>query len=231
MRSPPVERTDIPALKSFVEYCRVRHAPARSMIIHAGDVSDSLFYVIEGSVEVMIEDEDGKEIVLAYLNPGHFFGEMGFFAGQTERTAWVRARTDCQVAEMTYVRFRQFADENPELVMELAVQLATRLSRTNRKIGDLAFLDVTGRVAHALINLAEEPDAVSVPGGMAVSVTRSQLARLVGCTREMVGRVVKILVDQNLIEDQGRVLVVLRRPEPPEVQDDDHNDDDNEDVA
>ena len=221
MRSPPSERTDIPALKSFVEYCRVRHAPARSMIVHAGDVSDSLFYVLEGSVEVMIEDEEGKEIVLAYLNPGHFFGEMGFFAGQTERTAWVRARTSCRIAEMTYVRFRQVADENPELVMELAVQLATRLSRTNRKIGDLAFLDVTGRVAHALINLAEEPDAVSVPGGMAVSVTRSQLARLVGCTREMVGKVLKILVDQNLIEDQGRVLVVLRRPDTQMIAEDD----------
>lgn len=219
MRSPPLERTDIPALKSFVDYCRVRHAPARSMIINAGDASDSLFYVLEGSVEVMIEDEDGKEIVLAYLNPGHFFGEMGFFAGHSERTAWVRARSDCRVAEMTYVRFRECADQNPELIMELAVQLATRLSRTNRKIGDLAFLDVTGRVAHALMGLAEEPDAVSVPGGIAVSVTRSQLARVVGCTREMVGRVLKILVDQNLIEDQGRVLVVLRTLEPPERAD------------
>ena len=209
MQSPSKSRIEIPAVKSFVSYCKVRTVPARRLLIHAGDQSDSLFYLVKGSVEVMIEDEDGKEIVLAYLNAGHFFGEMGFFYQELNRTAWVRTRTRCEVAEMTYSRFERLIDENQELVVELAVQLANRLTRTNQKLGDLAFLDVAGRVAHELANLAREPDAQPVENGMAVKVTRSQLGRLVGCTREMVGRVLKILVEQGLIVDDGRTIIVL----------------------
>ena len=110
---------------------------------------------------------------------------------------------------MTYSRFERLINENQELVVELAVQLANRLTRTNQKLGDLAFLDVAGRVAHELANLAREPDATQVENGMAVKVTRSQLGRLVGCTREMVGRVLKILVEQGLIVDDGRTIIVL----------------------
>jgi CRP/FNR family cyclic AMP-dependent transcriptional regulator len=84
----------------------------------------------------MIEDEDGNEMVLAYLNKGQFFGEMGLFYEQPTRSAWVRTRTECEIAEMTYPRFRQIASESPGLVFELATQLATRLDRTNRKLGD-----------------------------------------------------------------------------------------------
>lgn len=212
MQSPSKARLDVPAVRSFINYCKVRSVPARRLIIHAGDQSESLFYLVKGSVEVMIEDEDGKEIVLAYLNEGHFFGEMGFFYQKLSRTAWVRTRTKCEIAEMTYSRFERLIQENQELVVELAVQLANRLTRTNQKLGDLAFLDVAGRVAHELANLAREPDAVPADGGMAVKVTRSQLGRLVGCTREMVGRVLKILVDQGLIVDDGRTIVVLDQP-------------------
>jgi len=95
----------------------------------------------------MIEDEEGNEMVLAYLNKGQFFGEMGLFHEQPTRSAWVRTRNQCELAEMTYPRFRQIAAESPGLIFELATQLATRLDRTNRKLGDLAFVDVTGRVA------------------------------------------------------------------------------------
>jgi CRP/FNR family cyclic AMP-dependent transcriptional regulator len=133
-------------------------------MIHAGDLPDVLYYIVDGSVEVMIEDEDGNEMVLAYLNKGQFFGEMGLFYEQPTRSAWVRTRTECEIAEMTYPRFRQIASESPGLVFELATQLATRLDRTNRKLGDLAFVDVTGRVAHAIMDLCNEPETIVVYG-------------------------------------------------------------------
>ena len=63
--------------------------------------------MIKGSVEVLIEDEEGNEMVLAYLNKGQFFGEMGLFNDQPARSAWVRTRSQCELAEMTYPRFRQ----------------------------------------------------------------------------------------------------------------------------
>ena len=166
--------SDVPAINRFLSYCRVRTVPSKTVMIHAGDLLDVLYYIVDGSVEVMIEDEDGNEMVLAYLNKGQFFGEMGLFYEQPTRSAWVRTRTECEIAEMTYPRFRQIASESPGLVFELATQLATRLDRTNRKLGDLAFVDVTGRVAHAIMDLCNEPD------GMQIKVSRQELSRLVG---------------------------------------------------
>ena len=112
--------TDIPAINRFLGYCRVRAVPSKTVLIHAGDTPDVLYYIIRGSVEVMIEDEEGNEMVLAYLNKGQFFGEMGLFADNQQRSAWVRTRTQCELAEMTYPRFRQIASESPGLVFELA---------------------------------------------------------------------------------------------------------------
>jgi CRP/FNR family cyclic AMP-dependent transcriptional regulator len=177
-------------------------------MIHAGDLPDVLYYIVAGSVEVMIEDEDGKEMVLAYLNKGQFFCEMGLFYEQPTRSAWVRTRTECEIAEMTYPRFRQIASESPGLVFELATQLATRLDRTNRKLGDLAFVDVTGRVAHAIMDLCNEPDAMTHPDGMQIKVSRQELSRLVGCSREMAGRVLKVLEEQGLVTASGKTIVV-----------------------
>ena len=101
--------SDIPAINRFLSYCRIRTVPSKTVIIHAGDLPDILYYIISGSVEVMIEDEDGNEMVLAYLNKGQFFGEMGLFYEQPTRSAWVRTRQQSELAEMTYPRFRQIA--------------------------------------------------------------------------------------------------------------------------
>ena len=161
----------MPAINRFLSYCRVRTVPSKTVMIHAGDLPDVLYYIVSGSVEVMIEDEEGNEMVLAYLNKGQFFGEMGLFYEQPTRSAWVRTRTQCELAEMTYPRFRQIAAESPGLIFELATQLATRLDRTNRKLGDLAFVDVTGRVAHAIMDLCGEPDAMTHPEGMQIKVS------------------------------------------------------------
>ncbi len=201
--------SDVPAINRFLNYCRMRTVPSKTVVIHAGDLPDILYYIVSGSVEVMIEDEDGNEMVLAYLNKGEFFGEMGLFYEQPTRSAWVRTRTECEIAEMTYPRFRQIASESPGLVFELATQLASRLNRTNRKLGDLAFVDVTGRIAHQLMDLCNEPDAMTHPDGMQIKVSRQELSRLVGCSREMAGRVLKVLEDQGLVSASGKTIVVF----------------------
>jgi CRP/FNR family transcriptional regulator, cyclic AMP receptor protein len=201
--------SDIPAINRFLSYCRIRTVPSKTVVIHAGDLPDVLYYIISGSVEVMVEDEEGNEMVLAYLNKGQFFGEMGLFHESPLRSAWVRTRNHCELAEMTYPRFRQIAAESPGLVFELATQLATRLDRTNRKLSDLAFVDVTGRVAHAIMDLCGEPDAMTHPEGMQIKVSRQELSRLVGCSREMAGRVLKVLEDQGLLRATGKTIVVF----------------------
>jgi CRP/FNR family cyclic AMP-dependent transcriptional regulator len=201
--------SEIPAINRFLSYCRIRTVPSKTVLIHAGDVPDILYYVVKGSVEVLIEDEEGNEMVLAYLNKGQFFGEMGLFNDQPQRSAWVRTRSQCELAEMTYPRFRQIAAESPTLLFELATQLASRLDRTNRKLGDLAFVDVTGRVAHAIMDLCNEPDAMTHPEGTQIKVSRQELSRLVGCSREMAGRVLKVLEEQGLLTARGKTMVVF----------------------
>jgi len=200
--------SDVPAINKFLSLCRIRKVPAKTVVIHAGDLPDILYYVVDGSVEVMIEDEDGNEMVLSYLNKGQFFGEMGLFYEQPTRSAWVRTRIESDLAEMTYPRFRQIANESPGLLFELATQLASRLERTNKKLGDLAFVDVTGRIAHAIMDLCNEPDAMTHPDGMQIKVSRQELSRLVGCSREMAGRVLKVLEEQGLLHAKGKTIVV-----------------------
>jgi CRP/FNR family transcriptional regulator, cyclic AMP receptor protein len=201
--------SDVPAINKFLGLCRIRTVPSKTVVIHAGDLPDILYYIVDGSVEVMIEDEDGNEMVLAYLNKGQFFGEMGLFYEQPTRSAWVRTRTESELAEMTYPRFRQIANESPGLLFELATQLASRLERTNKKLGDLAFVDVTGRIAHAIMDLCNEPDAMTHPDGMQIKVSRQELSRLVGCSREMAGRVLKVLEEQGLLTAKGKTIVVF----------------------
>ncbi|HEX4910023.1 MAG TPA: cAMP-activated global transcriptional regulator CRP [Permianibacter sp.] len=197
-----------PTLEWFVSHCHRRKYPAKSTIIYAGDKPDTLYLIIEGSVSVLIEDNDGRELVLAYLNAGDFFGEMGLFDGQDVRSAWVRAKVECEVAEVSYAKFQQLGKENPEILLKLAGQMALRLRNTSRKVSDLAFLDVTGRVARTLLDLCKQPDAMTHPEGMQIKITRQELGRLVGCSREMVGRVLKALEDQGLITARGKTMVI-----------------------
>jgi CRP/FNR family cyclic AMP-dependent transcriptional regulator len=198
-----------PALDSFLQHCHVKKYAARSTIIHAGDESETLYYIIEGSVSVVIEDEDSNEIILAYLNPGDFFGEMGLFEAEIKRSAWINTRTACEVAEIHYNQFMVLARETPEILFQLSSQLASRLRNTSRKVSNLAFMDVTGRVARTLLDLAREPDAITHPDGMQIKITRQEIAKIVGCSREMAGRVMKNLEEDGLITAHGKTVVVF----------------------
>lgn len=198
----------IPNVEEFLSHCHRRKYPAKSTIIYAGDEGSTLYYIVKGSVTVLIEDDEGREMIIAYLNPGDFFGEMGIF-GQPDRTAWIRAKTECEVGEISYQNFHELSKKNPEFLFAISKQLADRLKDTTRKVGDLAFLDVTGRVARTLLELCKEPDAMTHPDGMQIKITRQEIGRIVGCSREMVGRVLKALEDQGLITVKGKTMVVF----------------------
>jgi CRP/FNR family cyclic AMP-dependent transcriptional regulator len=209
MATIPRKNTGNPSIDKFLNHCHRRRYPTKSVIIYANDKSDVLYYIVSGSVTVLIEDEQGREIVLAYLNPGDFFGEMGLFEEQGGRSAWVRTRTTCELAEISYSRFRQLANEDPDILFSMAGQMAARLRKTSRKVGDLAFMDVTGRVARTLLELCKEPDAMTHPDGMQIRITRQEIGRIVGCSREMVGRVLKVLEEQHAISVKGKTMVVF----------------------
>lgn len=199
-------------IDKILSHCHRRRYTAKSTIIYAGDRSETLYFIVKGSVTILIEDDDGREMIIAYLNAGDFFGEMELFekeGAEKERSAWVRAKTECEVAELSYAKFRELTQQDPDILYALGSQMADRLRATTRKVGDLAFLDVTGRVARTLLDLCKQPDAMTHPDGMQIKITRQEIGRIVGCSREMVGRVLKSLEAQGLVHVKGKTMVVF----------------------
>jgi CRP/FNR family transcriptional regulator, cyclic AMP receptor protein len=197
------------SVTKFLTHCHRRQFPAKAAIIRQGDPAGELYFIISGSVTVLLEDDKGHEIVLAYLNPGDFFGEIGLFNEDANRTALVRARAVSEIAQISYKKLRGLTELYPDLIIAMTSQIARRLRNTNRKLGDLAFMDVYGRVARTLLDLCDQPDAMTHPHGMQVRVTRQELARLVGCSREMVGKVLKDMEEQKHVSISGKNIVVL----------------------
>ncbi|MCP5144350.1 MAG: cAMP-activated global transcriptional regulator CRP [Gammaproteobacteria bacterium] len=197
------------AVQEFLAHCHRRSYTPKATIIRQGDPAGELYYIVKGSVTVLLEDEKGHEIVLAYLNEGEFFGELGLFNEDHSRTALVRARLDAEVAQISYHKLRGLTELYPSLVLSMTNQLARRLCNTNQKLGDLAFMDVYGRVARTLLDLSEQDEATTHPLGIQVRITRQELARLVGCSREMVGKVIKDMEEQGIIVTEGKSIILL----------------------
>jgi len=202
-----------PSLENLLKNSHRKNYDAKNVIIHEGDVPDSLYYIIEGSVNVQAENEQGDEIILAHLNAGDFFGEAGLFElemrEEGKRTAWIIARNACVIAEISYQKFKQIVNDDPTVMFLLTGQIFERLRKTSGKVRDLIFLDVKGRIAHCLLELSAEPDAMTHPDGMQIKVTRQDIAKMVGCSREMAGRVLKELEDDALITAHGKTIVVF----------------------
>jgi CRP/FNR family cyclic AMP-dependent transcriptional regulator len=209
---------DKDALARFLSFCTRYKLPKKSIVVRAGDPADTLYYIIHGSVSVMMEDEDdeGHEIVLTYLNAGDFIGEMGLFYRSRYRTALVRSRTPCELARISYDRLNELfktelKEVQPEILKAVGLQLSQRLITTNRKVSQLAFMDVAGRIARTLLDMCNQPEAMSHPDGTQLHVSRQELGRIVGCSREMAGRVLKSMTEQNMIEVHGMDIVVYHK--------------------
>lgn len=202
-------------LDPLLHHCHVKSYDKNVDFIRQGEAADTLYYLIEGSVAAMIDDpEERRELLLAYINKGEFIGEMGLFVPQQTRSVIIRTRTKCKVAEITYQRLDRLLDGElrdyaKDFLYSVGFQLSQRLRHTSRKVGHLAFLDVTGRIAGTLLDLCKQPDAMTHPDGMQIRVTRQELARNVGCSREMAGRVLKSLEEQGLVSVKGKTIVVF----------------------
>ncbi len=202
------------ALTSFLKLCHIKDYPAKNTLIHAGQINETLYYIVKGSVLVDAEDDDGKELILAYLNRGDFIGEMGVFNGKDPRIVNVKTRCECTVAEISHDRIRNvLKKELPEyaadILFMIGEQMAERLFITSRNFRDLAFMDTKGRIARTLLDLCKEPDAITHPDGMQLHISRQEISHIVGCSREVVGRVLRELEEKGLITAHGKTIVVF----------------------
>lgn len=156
---------------------------------------------------MLIKDEEGKEMILSYLNQGDFIGELGLFEeGGNVAHGYVRK------PPVKWLKFRTKIspiDSGKPGHSDASVCTDGASSASHfRESGQLAFLDVTGRIAQTLLNLAKQPDAMTHPDGMQIKITRQEIGQIVGCSRETVGRILKMLEDQNLISAHGKTIVV-----------------------
>ncbi|MGN6512768.1 MAG: cAMP-activated global transcriptional regulator CRP [Lysobacteraceae bacterium] len=204
---------DAATIDRFLGYCHRRRYPPRTEVFRPGDPAGTLYYVVSGSVSIITEEDDGRELVLGYFGNGEFVGEMGLFIESDRREVILRTRVQTELAEISYERLYQLFEgalqgDATKLLYAIGVQLSRRLLDTSRKAGRLAFLDVTDRILRTLHDLTREPEAMSHPQGTQLRVSRQELARLVGCSREMAGRVLKKLQADGVLHARGKTVVL-----------------------
>jgi len=205
---------DAATLERLLAHCHPRRYPPRTEVFRPGDPAGTLYFVVAGSVSILAEEKDGRELVLGYFGPGELVGEMGLFIESEQREVILRTRTQCELAEISYERLSQLllgalAADAPRLLYAIGAQLSRRLLATSRKASRLAFLDVSDRIERTLHDLAREPEAMSHPQGTQLRVSRQELARLVGCSREMAGRVLKKLQVDEKLHARGKTVVLF----------------------
>lgn len=207
-------KLDVEALNRFLACCHRRKFPKKTTIIRPGDLANTLYYIISGSVTISYENDEGKELILAYLNAGDFIGEMGLFMSTERREVMVKTKENSELAEIGYQRLgnlflKELECDAAQILYYIGTQLTHRLLQTSRKVHRLAFLDVTGRISRTLIDLCQEPNAMTHPNGTQIKISRQEIAKIVGCSREMAGRVLKDLQEQGNLDVKGHTIVVL----------------------
>jgi CRP/FNR family cyclic AMP-dependent transcriptional regulator len=217
--SPAVLRT-VPLFASFPDdqlrmlatLVTRRSASRGSIIIAAGDPTDALYIILSGRFKVMMSDAEGKEVILAILSGGEFFGEMGLI-DDAPRSASVVAIEPCELLVLTRRDFKKCMAENADMAMGVMRGLVRRLREADRKIGSLALLDVYGRVARLLLDMAETVDGQKM---VTKRLPKQDIAKMIGASREMVSRVMKDLQTGGYIEMRGSSILLRDTIAPPE---------------
>jgi CRP-like cAMP-binding protein len=193
-------------LARFAEVLREREYPKNSVILFEDDPGDALYVVRAGQVKVVLIGEDGREVILSVLTDGDFFGEMSLIDDEP-RSAHVIAMKDSQLLVLRREDFQAQLEVQPKIALKLLRVLVQRLRRADEKIGGLVLLDVNGRVARLLLDLAEEG------GGPKITrrLTHHTIAQMIGSSRETVSRAMRDLVARGLIEVTRREISIKDR--------------------
>jgi CRP/FNR family transcriptional regulator, cyclic AMP receptor protein len=194
-------------LDAIARTATMRRFPRGQAVVLAGDHTDCVYFVLTGSLKVIVSDEDGREVILSILGQGELFGEMGMF-GEQPRSASVVSVVPSDMIMVSKSDFRHLMHDNFEVAWRMMCNLADRLRNADRKIESLALMDVYGRVARLLIEMSEEVDGQTL---VLSKITKQDIAKMIGASREMVSRVMKDLSVQGLIEETGHGIVLRER--------------------
>jgi CRP/FNR family cyclic AMP-dependent transcriptional regulator len=175
-----------------------------AFVVRAGDSTDSLYVLINGRAKVTNIDEEGREIILAWLGAGEFFGEMGLIDG-SPRSANVVAAEPCELLFLDKASLQRCMQDNFQVAMKLMKILVLRLREADRKIESLALLDVYGRVARLLLDMSEVVEGNRV---VKKKISKQDMAKMIGASREMVSKVMRDLELSGYIRYDADLLVI-----------------------
>jgi CRP/FNR family transcriptional regulator, cyclic AMP receptor protein len=182
-----------------------RSYPRHSFMLRAGERSDALYIILSGRAKVVIDDGEGREVTLSTIGASEFFGEMSLI-DEKPRSASVEALEACEVLYISKSAFMACLKGNFDAAMLMLKSVVSRLRDADRKIASLALMDVHGRVARLLMDVARQ-----VNGEWVVDTGSEEMARMVGASREMVSRVLKDMRESGLIRRDKRKIIVLDR--------------------
>ncbi|HEY2374380.1 MAG TPA: Crp/Fnr family transcriptional regulator [Gemmatimonadaceae bacterium] len=193
-------------LERFAEVTREKSYPKGSVILFEDDPGDSLFVVRDGRVKVVLIGEDGREVILGVLGVGEYFGELSLIDDRP-RSAHVIAMEDSNLLVLRREDFRKRVESSPSVAWSLLTELSRRLRRADDKIGGLVLLDVPGRIARLLLDLAEE----SGTNAIEKTLTHQTIAQMIGASRETVSRAMKDFQDAGWITVERRRIALADR--------------------
>ncbi len=209
---PFFQQLDPSQLQSIGAHVALRAVNKGEMILKHGDIADSFYVIITGQVKVFILDsvETDREVILKTLGPGEFFGELPLFDNEP-RSANVAAMEPCHLQVLSYASFKKAIERSPDIAQRVMETMAKRLRSADRKIGDLALLDISSRVARTLLELAIMSNGRRVVG---MPFTQKDLASMVGASREMVNRTLRDLEEGGYIAIQRQSITILNEQMP-----------------
>jgi CRP/FNR family cyclic AMP-dependent transcriptional regulator len=198
---------DADELREISKHAVQRRFPAKAVIVSEGDRTDSLFIILEGRAKAYVSDESGREVMLSVMGPGEYFGEIALDEGP--RSASVMSIEPCVLSVVSRADLDEFIRDSPRFASHFINRLIGRIRTLTKNVGSLALMDAYGRVARLLLESSVTEDGVQyVPERL----TQADIASRVGCTREMVSKIFKDLVQGRYITLQVDRIVIHRKP-------------------
>lgn len=194
-------------LQAIAGYGVERSYPKHVIVVSEGDDTDSLYVILAGRVKIYASDPGGHEVVFGTQDAGEYFGEMVLDGGL--RSASVITLEKSRFLVVPQRQLRELIAANPEFALNMMKKLIARVRTLTASVKSLALMDVYGRVAHLLLELAEQRDE-----GLVIDerLTQQEVASRVGASREMVGRILKDLTDGGYLTLQRNRMLITRRP-------------------
>ena len=197
--------------KSLVARARVRTFSRGDTVFLMGSLGDSMMAVLTGNIRISVPSSEGKEILLAIIQPGDFFGELALLDG-IARSADAKAITACSLAVLERRDVLAFFDRHPSTLLGLVQVLCRRLRATTEQTAEVALLDLPGRLAKTLLRLAGvDQDEQPARHALKINLSQRELGNIVGATRESINKCLREWQRNGVIKSESNVIAIKNR--------------------